>query len=328
MRGGRARADRSWIKAGSRSAAARTVNVGSKEEENGSLRSGTTGGVIPRLNDSEAGISTALGESPVPPIPLFPSDTGIGCSGIEDGIDGLSQTILHRVLTVGKSIRDSRFDLYDQIPVGCIGCRAERGWRAGSNGEENAGRTNLSGDKMKKKGDDRGGEESRGYNDVVYPIAITLSRTSFQSSRGHSAKIFYGRFKSSCARGGSSEQEKDSSGAIPHGSRGTGNSVIRYKWQIRCSMYARNISDTGCERGRGKFIGPARRTDVLSDSFYWTEPVVRIYSVFRLTFRPPPILPPTSPPLWHFKLAKGTICDTLVHASHAEYICTRDCLTA
>lgn len=29
-----------------------------------------------------------------------------------------SQTILHRVLTVGKSIRDSRFDLYDQIPVG------------------------------------------------------------------------------------------------------------------------------------------------------------------------------------------------------------------
>lgn len=28
-----------------------------------------------------------------------------------------SQTILHRVLTVGKSIRDSRFDLYDQIPV-------------------------------------------------------------------------------------------------------------------------------------------------------------------------------------------------------------------
>lgn len=29
-----------------------------------------------------------------------------------------SQTILHCVLTVGKSIRDSRFDLYDQIPVG------------------------------------------------------------------------------------------------------------------------------------------------------------------------------------------------------------------
>lgn len=28
-----------------------------------------------------------------------------------------SRTILHRVLTVGKSIRDSRFDLYDQIPV-------------------------------------------------------------------------------------------------------------------------------------------------------------------------------------------------------------------
>jgi len=31
-----------------------------------------------------------------------------------------SQTILHRVLTVGKSIRDSRFDLYDQIPVGAM----------------------------------------------------------------------------------------------------------------------------------------------------------------------------------------------------------------
>lgn len=29
-----------------------------------------------------------------------------------------SQTILHRVLTVDKSIRDSRFDLYDQIPIG------------------------------------------------------------------------------------------------------------------------------------------------------------------------------------------------------------------
>jgi len=34
-----------------------------------------------------------------------------------------SQTILHRVLTVGKSIRDSRFDLYDQIPVAAMAGR-------------------------------------------------------------------------------------------------------------------------------------------------------------------------------------------------------------
>jgi len=40
-----------------------------------------------------------------------------------------SQTILHRVLTVGKSIRDSRFDLYDQIPV------ATTVGRAGSEGD-------------------------------------------------------------------------------------------------------------------------------------------------------------------------------------------------
>lgn len=32
----------------------------------------------------------------------------------------LSQTIPHRVLTVGKSIRDSRFDLYDRIPLGHV----------------------------------------------------------------------------------------------------------------------------------------------------------------------------------------------------------------
>jgi len=37
-----------------------------------------------------------------------------------------SQTILHRVLTVGKSIRDSRFDLYDQIPLGAIARERDR----------------------------------------------------------------------------------------------------------------------------------------------------------------------------------------------------------
>jgi len=34
-----------------------------------------------------------------------------------------SQTILHRVLTVSKSIRDSRFDLYDQIPLAAMAGR-------------------------------------------------------------------------------------------------------------------------------------------------------------------------------------------------------------
>lgn len=48
----------------------------------------------------------------------------------------LSRTIPHRVLTVGKSIRDSRFDLYDPIPFGHVARGMERGWRRNEGGKE------------------------------------------------------------------------------------------------------------------------------------------------------------------------------------------------
>lgn len=121
------RVRRSWIAFRGR---ARTVNVRSKEEGTfAAIRNDRRG--YSRLNDSARNKYCSPGKLSI----------GYGNWMFEVWREGekertretrerrrkrnrwCSQTILHRVLTVGKSIRDSRFDLYDQIPVAATTAR-------------------------------------------------------------------------------------------------------------------------------------------------------------------------------------------------------------
>lgn len=105
---------RSWIAFRGR---AQTVNVRSKEEGTfAAIRNDRRG--YSRLNDSARNkycssrkLSIGYGNW------MFRIGERRGREREKRRNRWCSQTILHRVLTVGKSIRDSRFDLYDQIPV-------------------------------------------------------------------------------------------------------------------------------------------------------------------------------------------------------------------
>lgn len=108
---------------GSRFAAAQTVNVRSRAEEKKmfvAIRNDWRGYSEGRTYSGRNKYRSGLGRS-------LSIRYGNWMFRIEDRENRrCSQTILHRVLTVGKSIRDSRFDLYDQIPGGCIARGIER----------------------------------------------------------------------------------------------------------------------------------------------------------------------------------------------------------
>lgn len=148
-----------------------------------------------------------------------------------------SQTILHRVLTVSKSIRDSRFDLYDQIPAGCA--RASAKYYA------------------QRKGDE--GEESRTNE---FPLHTEQERvhceepvctppTLFIRSQLHCAReLHFNRdgplgenlFTGDSSRAGpelSPYKERDTYGAIPHSSTGERLFGINGKCVVR-GEYLRN----------------------------------------------------------------------------------------
>lgn len=126
---------------------------------------------------------------------------------------------------------------------------------------------------MEEAGQEKNRSSARSYVDIVYPIAITVSRTSFQSSGATPVKISYRRFKSpGTDRGKLLRNKGQVRGFFLRVQFGTkrGNLLIRYKWQIRRSMYARNTYTEGPGEG-WKFIGQpptilgfrARRADVL-----------------------------------------------------------------
>lgn len=108
---------------GSRFAAAQTVNVRSRAEEKKmfvAIRNDWRGYSEGRTYSGRNKYRSGLGRS-------LSIRYGNWMFRMEDRENRrCSQTILHRVLTVGKSIRDSRFDLYDQIPGGCIARGIER----------------------------------------------------------------------------------------------------------------------------------------------------------------------------------------------------------
>lgn len=111
-------------------------------------------------------------------------------------------------------------------------------------------------------------------HDIVYPIAITLSGVSFQSSPDRSAKNLYGRFKSTRGRGLARARNgyirRNSARFAWNGE--TRLSGINGKFAVRCTQGISATGETaGWGLGGGKFIGPAWRTDVLSGSFYWRD---------------------------------------------------------
>lgn len=105
---------RSWIAFRGR---AQTVNVRSKEEGTfAAIRNDRRG--YSRLNDSARNKYCSSGKLSIGYGNwMFRIAERRGRERERRRNRWCSQTILHRVLTVGKSIRDGRFDLYDQIPV-------------------------------------------------------------------------------------------------------------------------------------------------------------------------------------------------------------------
>ena len=143
---------------------------------------------------------------------------------------------------MGKSIRDSRFDLYDRIPSGHVARGMERGWRRNEDGKEK--RRNG-----ERKSKEDSGEEVDRYclSDRNYSIQdfISIERC------GGQRKILFTRdlqFPFSLVSKGIEKKEtfRTYGGIFPRTiSRGYvdrrgGDSIIRYK--CASSMYERDIS--------------------------------------------------------------------------------------